>query len=157
MKNIYKLSDIADWARKHDEMDFDDSVYLAWENIENVVFPKIVDELRKKYGGFFTECLDKFGQIKKVEFVYIDDGCVDEDSEDYVPYSDKLANCYRHAICVEDGTLSEMYSGYGQDAEDCLGWAEMADVDIHYGEIDKKSALYSTGVLYNIFTEETVM
>lgn len=157
-KVLYRVDDIIDDASEKG-VDFDDAMFEAYSHLEDVVFPKVVAELREKYGSFFVDAEDKnyeklFGHKKMLEFVFIEAECTDEDTEDFVPYSDKIANCHRKCLCVYDGTLSEVYNDY--DDDDRLGWVALYDVDIHYGKLDT-TFLGETGLIYNIVTGDITM
>ena len=157
-KVLYRVDDIIDDASEKG-VDFDDAMFEAYSHLEDVVFPKVVAELREKYGSFFVDAEDKnyeklFGHKKMLEFVFIEAECTDEDTEDFVPYSDKIANCHRKCLCVYDGTLSEAYNDY--DDDDRLGWVALYDVDIHYGKLDT-TFLGETGLIYNIVTGDITM
>lgn len=155
---LYRDDDIIDYATEN-EIDYEDAEFEAYNHLEDVVFPAVVAELRKKFGGFSVDVGDEwyektFGHKKIEEFVFIEAECTDEDTEDFVPYSDKIANCHRKCLCVNDGTLSEMYDDYDDDKR--LGWVALYDVDIHYGKLDT-TFLGETGLIYNIVTGDITM
>lgn len=157
-KVLYRVDDIIDDADKKG-IDFDDAMFEAYNHLDDVVFPAVVAELRKKFGGFSVDVGDEwyertFGHKKIEEFVFIEAECTDEDTEDFVPYSDEIANCHRKCLCVNDGTLSEAYNDY--DDDDRLGWVALYDVDIHYGKLDT-TFLGETGLIYNIVTGDITM
>ena len=157
-KVLYRDDDIIDYATEN-EIDYEDAKFEAYVHLEDVVFPAVVAELREKYGSFFVDAEDKdyerlFGHKKMLEFVFIEAECTDEDTEDFVPYSDKIANCHRKCLCVNDGTLSAMYDDYDDDKR--LGWVELLDVDIHHGVLDT-TYLGQTGLIYNIVTGDITM